>query len=451
MRLNWFSPLPPARSGVSEVTEHVAPVLGGCVELTLWTDQAEWDPGLERHARVRSYRRDRIPWRELNGDGVSVYHLGNNPAFHAAIWEASRRHPGIVVLHDHRLHHFFEALYVVQRQDLEGFLRLMERAYGPEGRKAVGRSFLGRVHDLEHLAERYPLTALAVEGALAVVVHSRQAFEALEREGRWPVLLAQLPYPAGAPGPGSSEPAGAGETGGSPGPYRIVVFGHIGANRRLEALLEALAGLPERESFRLCVYGEVLEEERIRARIRSLGLQALVALHGYVAEPVLDEALARADLAVNLRYPSMGEASISQLRIWSHALPALVTRVGWYAELPPESVAFVDPEREVADVRGHLASFLRDPAAFRAKGRRGRRELEERHSPEAYADALLELASRAPEHRGRALAWKLSARAGAALAGWLDPGAAPGTARRLAAEVLALSGRAEPSPEAERR
>ena len=58
-------------------------------------------------------------------------------------------------------------------------------------------------------------------------------------------------------------------------------------------------------------------------------MERLVKIHGYVRD--LDERLAEADLAVNLRYPSMGEASAAQLRIWDHALPSLVTERGGIA------------------------------------------------------------------------------------------------------------------------
>jgi hypothetical protein len=109
-------------------------------------------------------------------------------------------------------------------------------------------------------------------------------------------------------------------------------------------------------------------------------------------------------LAVNLRYPTMGEASISQLQIWEHALPTLVTAAGWYANFPPEAVAFVQPAHEIEDIQAHLKAFLADPEHFARMGAHGRRILEERHNPEAYVDILMELASDAVEGRELA-AW----------------------------------------------
>ena len=93
-----------------------------------------------------------------------------------------------------------------------------------------------------------------------------------------------------------------------------------------------------------------------------------MTLHGFVPESELDAALASAHLALNLRYPTKGEASGSQLRIWSHGLPSLVTRIGWYTELPADTVSFVRPEFLVEDVCAHLRAYAACPASYVEEG-----------------------------------------------------------------------------------
>src|SRR3712207_5618000 len=107
MKINWFSPLPPAKTDIAHCTARVLPALAERARVTLWTDEASWDPGLERYAAVRRYRPDAPPWTELNRADANVYHIGNNYLFHGSIWQVSRRLPGIVVMHDVRLHDFF--------------------------------------------------------------------------------------------------------------------------------------------------------------------------------------------------------------------------------------------------------------------------------------------------------------------------------------------------------
>jgi glycosyltransferase involved in cell wall biosynthesis len=442
MKLNWFSPLPPASTDIAHYTTRVLAALSERAEVVLWTDNRVWDESLREHAKVRVYQPDRIAWEELNRADMSFYHIGNNPLFHGSIWQVSRRHAGVVVLHDERLHHFFDGLYRVQQRDLPSYLEVMERHYGAAGRRAGEACYQSEARNIDEMAERYPLTALALENALGVVAHTRATYEKLSGENRWPVAYLPLPFSAGPPQPQATASAASASDKRSEPPFHLIIFGYLGRNRRLEETLEALAAYPAREQFRLDIYGQVLIDGRqLRARIRQLGLKALVKVHGYVPEEELDAALARAALAINLRYPTMGEASGSQLRIWKHALPSLVSRVGWYATLPAETVAFVEPDREALDIQERLNEFLSDPARFAAMGRRGRRILLEQHAPESYAQSIVEFVSHAQSFRSRSLSAPLAERAGALISDWLGAQIPEPTLKKTATEISAITKR----------
>lgn len=418
MILNWFSPLPPAKTGIAVYTAQLLPALYRQAEIILWTDQEEWDPSLEHYGEVRRYQPAQIPWTELNRGHMSVYHIGNDHLFHGSIWQVSRLHPGVVILHDRCLQNFFAGLYREQWNDQEGFVAQMERYYGQTGRQDAEMFWCGRL-TIEYMVERYPFTPLAVDNALGVLVHSEEGLDGLKANTSCPVVYAPLPYPA-SPRPAERH-SSAGRVQRESPLYRIIAFGHIEVNRRLDALLQALAGLPERERFHLDVYGQLWDEGYVRSQIHSLGLTDLVTLHGFVSEEELDTALATAHLGVNLRYPTMGEASLSQLQMWDHALPTLVTRVGWYATFPDSAVAFVRPEHETEDIQTHLRAFLHDPDRYAALGKHGRRLLEQQHALEGYAHALMELIGEAQRFRPRAAAYDLAGRVSAELQVWAGP------------------------------
>jgi glycosyltransferase involved in cell wall biosynthesis len=435
MKLNWFSPLPPAKTDVAHYTTRVLPALSKLADVTLWTDQDKWDNGVEQYAEVRHYRLNRMPWVDLNRADASIYQIGNNPLFHGAVWQVSRLHAGVIVLHDFRLHHFFDGLYRVQWRDLNSYLAVMEMYYGEEGRREAAESFRNDARNIQYMAERYPLTHLALENALGIIVHTQESYDALAPEAKWPIVYAPLPFAVS--NQSSTKPRR------SHGPpYHLIVFGYIGRNRRLEAVLKALADLPEKDQFHLDVYGNILDEEKqVRARIRSLDLKKQVTLHGFAPEAKLDEALATAHLAINLRYPTMGEASGSQLRIWAYGLPSLVSQVGWYGSLPPDAVAFVrTDDNEVADIKARLRAFLANPAAFSEMGEHGRKELAERHTPEQYAKTIVEMAREAWDFRARAASFKLAQRAGVLLSEWLGPDPSREACDNVAREILHLAG-----------
>jgi glycosyltransferase involved in cell wall biosynthesis len=414
MKINFFSPLPPTRSEIARLTTNLLPLLTRKAEVVVWSSEAKWEPSAETHAAVRPYDVAHPPWRDINEADVTFYQMGNDPRYHHAIWRISRQHPGIVILHDLMLQHLFSGLVfhdlgLSRRQ----YLELIERHHGAPGR-VLAESHLHGLLGTEELGQQCPLTGAAMENALAVVVHSEAAYRVISKEmpAAYLPLCVCAPPPAEKPAQRSSD---------SPEqPYRISLFGFLGPNRRLPVLLRALANFAQRDRFRLDIYGTIEGEEKIQQLICRLGLGELVTMHGFVHQDELDEALRRTDLVVNLRNPSMGEASASQLHLWQYGLSSLVTRAAWYETLPENTVAFVRPDHETEDIQTHLAGYLADPEKYRELGRNGRRYVAENHSMESYVSALLEIAGRAPEFQACWLARDLARRAASSMNGWCD-------------------------------
>jgi glycosyltransferase involved in cell wall biosynthesis len=429
MKVNWFSPLRPAKTAIADYTLHVMRAFATRSEVTIWTDQSEWDPEYEIYGRVRQYHG--VPdWSELNRADVTYYNIGNNTQFHGVISGLSRSVAGVVILHDTRLQHLFTGLYKHNRSD--EYRAMMERYYGQSGLEAADAYLSGRV-SIEDISKNYPLTPLAMHNALGAVVHVPDAAEPLIDEQTQPVLYAPLPYSAS----GAANPDTARQARRVPDqpPYRLMVFGFLGLNRRLDAILQALGGFAQRDKYHLHIYGTLDKPSEVKRLIGKCELANHVTIHGYVSETELDDALDASNLVLNLRYPSMGEASWSQLRLWSRRLPSLVTKTGWYASAPAETVAFVRPEHEIADIRRHLQGFLDNPGEFMRKGEAGYRVLRQDHSPEKYAETLLEFARQTHGYRNRLNAAQLVRRSGQLLGEWASPEEHAPLLQRIASEI----------------
>jgi glycosyltransferase involved in cell wall biosynthesis len=376
LRLNWFAPLPPAHTDIAHYTLRTVPALARHSEVVIWTDRAYWPKEIEAHADVRRW--DGEAWRELNRADATLYHLGNNLRFHGWLWNVARRSPGVVVLHDTRLHEFFAGHLLEGSGGKTAYLSAVQRYHGNAAVLEAARYLRGEIR-ASVLSESLPMTEMALERARGAIVHTAAALEQVTELGHCPVLQLELPYPAGAP---VVERAW-------DGVLRLVVFGYLSANRRIDALLDAIASFPERNRLSLDIFGEVPDPAALTARIATLGLAEQTRVPGFVREVELDQALDRAHLAINLRFPTMGEASGSQLRIWSRGLASVVSKTGWYGELPADTAWSVDPATEVADLHALFRRALAQPGELTAMGRAGRRYLEERHGPEAYASGLI--------------------------------------------------------------
>src|SRR5580693_9108636 len=110
LRIAYWSPLPPMRSGIADYSAELLPALQRLMEVELivpegWRPPATTLAGLPAHSErdfahlVASGRFDAV-----------LYQLGNNRDYHADIYRALLRHPGVVVLHEYVLHHLVRDL-----------------------------------------------------------------------------------------------------------------------------------------------------------------------------------------------------------------------------------------------------------------------------------------------------------------------------------------------------
>lgn len=419
MKINWFSPVPPTRSAIAGVTATVLPALAKQAEVTLWVHELSWSPELEQCVRVRHYHPDNVPWTDVNAADVTIYHIGNHAEFQGPIWQVNRQHPGIVVLHDLSVQYLFAGLVVkgfgLSRSE---YCDMMEFHHPGIGRKAAEAFFAGK-RTVEDICEDCPLTGAALENATGAIVHTKLGCSFLRNWTTMPVGYVPLCV-SGDP----VESSGRDEQERNEPFHRIIMFGFLSANRRLESVLKALRDFPQKDQFRLDIYGTLAEEESIRRMINDFALDNLVTIHGFVSPVELRNALLGSALAVNLRDPSMGEASHTQLQIWKYGLPSLVTDLGWYATLPKNTVAAVRRTAELEDIQNHLANFLREPETYRQIGRNGQRYFEEHHQIDNYVNALLEFIDQTlraePAH---AVSW-ITGRSGGVIRPWFDEDAA---------------------------
>src|ERR1043165_1731725 len=182
VKLNLFSPLPPTRSDIARLTVHMAPHLARAGEVVIWSNEPEWKFDPPNGVTVRHYDLQRPPWREINQADATFYQMGNDPRYHHAIWHLSQRHPGIVILHDLMMQHFFSGLVFHDRGlNRRQYFELVERYHGTKGR-VLAETHVQGLLGTEELAQRCPLTEAATENALAIVVHSVAAYAALPED-----------------------------------------------------------------------------------------------------------------------------------------------------------------------------------------------------------------------------------------------------------------------------
>ena len=177
---------------------------------------------------------------------VPLYHLGNNP-LHGEIYGQALKTPGVAVLHDAVLHHFFlgsgnEREYVAEFVYNYGH-------WSEDLARELWRRRSRSAADPEYF--RYPMIKRVAERSRAVIVHNPRA-AALVQEHVRGTTVHEIPLlftlPADLPSQSDVIRWRAG-LGISPRTFLVGVFGHLRETKRLLALLRAFQRARQRGRY----------------------------------------------------------------------------------------------------------------------------------------------------------------------------------------------------------
>ncbi len=328
-RVAYFSPVPPAATGIADYSAELLPYLDQHADFQVFSGEAG---ELEDGRSVQPLRRF-----DPQAFDLALYQIGNNVDFHGGIYRQALRHPGLVVMHEYMLHHLIRGL-TLGNNDLDAFAEEMRYAYGETGRRAV-EQFVDTGVPVDPWP--FPLFERLIDASLGVVVHSQAvarrilasrplahvdvvphhlAIDDLDTDANARDWYNQLGVPTDAP--------------------VIGVFGFVTPPKRIDVLVEAFKEVLGRHpGTHLAIVGEVSGFYDIEELRREAPDQ--VVWTGRLPKPELLQAMAGCDLAVNLRFPTGGETSGTAIRLLGLGKPLIVSEVGWFAEIPPGCAARV--------------------------------------------------------------------------------------------------------------
>ena len=193
------------------------------------------------------------------------------------------------------------------------------------------------------------------------------------------------------------------------GPVRILTVGVVNPNKRVEAVISAVAGSPVlRSRCKYNIVGRI--EPSYRARLESLiadsGLQDAVRVRGEVSDFELHRRFVEADVLACLRWPALEGASASCIEAMSYGKAVIVTDTGFYSSIPSDCVLKVSPAHEVQELAQHLEMVAVDVDKRDALGTRARDWAKQEYAPETYAERIEPLLDVAAEERPSAEALK---------------------------------------------
>jgi len=356
LRLALFSPVPPIPSGIAAYTADLLPLLPQSWSIDVFTDEGV-DVDVEALQRGRERPLVCRPHTEFAAQqaqqpyDLNLYQVGNS-SDRTYMLEYVLAHPGLLVLHDGVLHPA-RVDAATRRGDIPAYRRLAERCREDVG-AAIGHLVAGGLGGpaiyftypmCEDLVRASRVTAMhgehscawlrrAVPGARAVeLVHWRSVPLQAELADTWRHRL------------------------GDAGDVIIGSFGNIGAERRLDRVLRALAAVDRDLPWRLVVAGNVDAHLGLEALADELGIADRIAWHQGLDDEDFVAVMGAVDLAVNLRYPPARASSGVLHQLLQLGVPALISDVVHWREYPDAAVARIPPGPD-EDEHGALCAAL---------------------------------------------------------------------------------------------
>jgi glycosyltransferase involved in cell wall biosynthesis len=377
MTLGYFAPLPPSPTGVADyakaLLDALLDALGGALRPA---------SGPAYEIRVNDPQAD-----------VALYQVGNNQ-LHREIYARALAHPGIVILHDGVLQHFF-----LGSLTHEEYIREFLYNYGEWNRdlaEDLWRSRAGSAADPRYFA--YPMLKRIAECSKVVIVHNGAAARAV-REHAPETRVVEIPHLFVPPSellpdaPTTTDALALRRSWGVDDATLVAgVFGHLRETKRLHVILRALEPLwAAGEPIQLLLAGNIISSDLEKA-LEPYASNPHLIRTGYLSDRDFWTHAAAVDVCVNLRYPTAGETSGIAVRLMGIGKPVVFTDGEEISRIPETACLRVPvgPEEE-ATLRDYLVWLKSNPELREAIGRRAAAHIAEYHSAARVAASVWEV------------------------------------------------------------
>ncbi|HEX9367917.1 MAG TPA: glycosyltransferase family 4 protein [Vicinamibacterales bacterium] len=344
MRLAWFSPFPPVRTGIAACSADLVEAL------------AARGHEVDRYPEAAAH--DFVWRRRLAPYDLVVYQFGNS-SHHDYEWAYALNHPGLVVLHDTHLHHARAAFLLREKRaaDYRAELAWNHPEVSPDAAELAVAGFDSRLYYdwpmVRSLVASSRLAAVHGEGARAELlshlpledpgsrIEDRQANDA-----RSSILdprsssVASIRLGHGVPvSPERDRLARAAVRARHGIADDAVVFGCFGGltpEKRIPQILAAFRALrPHAPGARLVLAGAPAAHYDVAADITAHGLTDHTTLAGYLeSDEDLTDYLSACDVTLNLRWPTARETSGPWLRALAAGRATIITDLVHLGDVP---------------------------------------------------------------------------------------------------------------------
>jgi len=396
LRVALATPWAPQRSGVADYSVATGRALGEMCELTVFTtsdahvDLAGADRMIHAHRSV-----DELLADPASADFDAVIAVVGNSHFHLPFIELTQKVDCIVIAHDTRMVEFYLSL-----RGVGGVQELMQRTKDPNAPTGISPALDDQIADMRMLqnAGLWEIT----RRARAFITHSPTTAERIAQQtGVTPIVLPFVNYRPPASGTiDAAQRVAARERLGLPAgseTFQLATFGFVDIRtKQVDTVVEAAGWLTAwGHSVALTIVGSAPEEveRQLTERAAALGLPEFTVT-GFQSEDRYRDWLLAVDLGIQLRVspflgvsgPLADMAAVGTPAVASAGLCTDVDAPAFIERLPDA----LSPVTVAEAIERHIIELRSDQQTSWQERDAARREYLTSHSPEIYAQQLIQ-------------------------------------------------------------
>lgn len=361
MKIAYFSPFSPDRSGISDFSEELVMELSKYCQMDLYAAKPIANEEICSKFPVFQITEINDSNKRKQYDHL-IYQAGNNRNYHKAVIDTFLKYPGILELHDLSLHYYLAEDTYVQK-DFDKYIEIMKYCHGKKGEEAAKRFLKGEITaPWENQSETFMVNKHLIDRASAVIVHSdlaKQTVKALRPQA--PVIQIPLHTPDIVPEYAAYREKSKRQLN-LEQKFVFGSFGYATSAKRIEPIIRALARLKKETSYRFqyLIVGKV-ENVPVEQLKKKYDLEEEIVVTGFVPLDTFKTYMGACDICFNLRYPTQGESSASLHRMLGMGKAVLVTKIGSFLEYPDDVVIKISHyDSEIDEIVQALISLLND-------------------------------------------------------------------------------------------
>jgi len=381
-KLAYFTPLSPAKSGISLYSEELLPALAHHYDIDVVIDTSQSEVNHQPEYEIID-----VPNFLKNAKHYDriIYQIGNS-VFHEYMHELLEVYPGVVCLHD-----FYLSNYYRYKESLTGAQQLWsEQLLTSHGYKALIER--GDINNDLDIMYRYPSNFNVLSNALAVIVHSDHARKLARKWYHstvsldWEKVNLLRAAPIKIDRSYIREQLGIDDQ-----TILICSFGIMDFTKLNHKVIEALgmSSAQRTKNIKLVFVGELggSYKDEIESLIERYRLGDNISITGWASDELYRQYLIAADVAVQLRSLSRGETSAAVLDCMNYGLPTIINANGSMAELPEDRVIKLDEDFVISELIDAINKLCTDKSYRSSLGNSAATYIEHYHSPEKCAQS----------------------------------------------------------------